>query len=280
MLLLSFVCWFLPTSDGIEKVLNDIFQKANSTRLKSILPKTYGDFQRVARSARSFDQQDLATAVAEEISVLPRSVSWIRENGMCLDNIIPANSTIPQAGRGAFAQRALRKGQMIVPVPLLHVTNRKAFSTRIMMMVKKDDGESGGDKTTTTTTTTTRKVKGMQLLVNYCFGHDESSLLLCPVTNSILINHCSVRKKECGPEGPNAIYQWASGGWDPNTEASLKKTTVELAEASAFFFCFCSPPPLCRLSFMVSQKLVSSLVSTAFFPWRLWHSVTLPKEKR
>ena len=34
-----------------------------------------------------------------------RSLEWLQENGIWTDNIKPGNSTIPQAGRGAFASR-------------------------------------------------------------------------------------------------------------------------------------------------------------------------------
>jgi hypothetical protein len=74
------------------------------------------------------------------------------------------------------------------------------------------------------------------LIVNYCFGHDESTLLLCPVTNALLVNHCSNRTSVnmedsttyCS-EGPNSKIQW-SLDWDPNTNTSLSKTIEELGE--------------------------------------------------
>jgi hypothetical protein len=68
-----------------------------------------------------------------------------------------------------------------------------------------------------------------QLLLNYCFGHDESSLLLCPITNAILINHCSDRTKECGEDGPNAEYRWDTE-WDRDTKRWLEMTLHEIAE--------------------------------------------------
>ena len=56
----------------------------------------------------------------------------------------------------------------------------------------------------------------MQLLVNYSFGGDDSSLLLCPNANAVLLNHCSDRRPElhsCGNSNmPNAEYRWAK--WD------------------------------------------------------------------
>lgn len=36
-------------------------------------------------------------------TITGRTTTWIEENGLCLDNIMPGRSTIKQAGRGAFA---------------------------------------------------------------------------------------------------------------------------------------------------------------------------------
>ena len=51
-----------------------------------------------------------------------------------------------------------------------------------------------------------------QLMLNYCFGHDQSSILLYPVSNANFVNHCSERMDfggSCGNGiGPNAKIQW------------------------------------------------------------------------
>ena len=73
-----------------------------------------------------------------------------------------------------------------------------------------------------------------QLLVNYCFGHDASSILLCPATNANLVNHCSTRMKEpvgqCNPSlGPNAKLQWALE-FDPETPEWLTQDIPTINE--------------------------------------------------
>jgi len=74
--------------------------------------------------------------------------------------------------------------------------------------------------------------KNLQLILNYCLGHNRSSLLLCPNSNANLINHCSDRNKKshpCGKTGnPNAKYQWAQ--WDETSNEWLKKTIKEMEE--------------------------------------------------
>jgi hypothetical protein len=74
----------------------------------------------------------------------------------------------------------------------------------------------------------THETSTMQLLLNYCFGHSQSTLLLCPLTNAILINHCSTRNPNVAcPHGPNAKVQWASS-WDKTNGEWLQMTFEEL----------------------------------------------------
>ena len=97
-------------------------------------------------------------------------------SGLCLDNIVEGVSTIDQAGRGAFAARPIADGNIIAPAPLLHMMNWEDLNVN----------ESSDRK---------------DILLNYCFGHEMSLMLLCPTTSVTLINHS---------ETPNARIQWAS----------------------------------------------------------------------
>eukprot|EP00978_Attheya_sp_CCMP212_P035034 scaffold150354_cov55-Attheya_sp.AAC.1 len=63
--------------------------------------------------------------------ITKRSVEWLKENGKCLDNIKAGNSTIPEAGRGAFATRFIPKGSIIAPGPLIHTPDRKMFEGEV-----------------------------------------------------------------------------------------------------------------------------------------------------
>jgi hypothetical protein len=145
--------------------------------------------------------------IATFVGATPRSPAWIRKNGLCVENLIPGKSLIAHAGRGAFAQFSLSKDDIIVPVPLLHIINRD-------VLIMTDESE---------------KTIGTQLLLNYCFGHADSSLLLCPLTNSILLNHCSTRNPDSAcKDGPNAKVQWASA-WDKTNPRWTELTLEELA---------------------------------------------------
>ena len=135
-----------------------------------------------------------------------RDIYWIRENGVCMMNIIARVSTIPDAGKGAFAEVFVREGQMIVPAPLLHIV---------------DDAKLNTYRNGTPI--------GKQLLLNYCFGHVHSKLLLCPQSSVAFINHCSSRSSiHCAGE-PNAKLQWATN-WDKSTKEWLDYSLDQLME--------------------------------------------------
>eukprot|EP00977_Amphora_coffeiformis_P021425 scaffold9318_cov147-Amphora_coffeaeformis.AAC.4 len=126
--------------------------------------------------------------------------------------MIPGPSRMPHAGQGGIAQHKIGQGELVVPAPLLHILDRNALTI--------DYGEDDSSRNPT------------QLLLNYCLGHPETPLLLCPNTNAILMNHCSTRHKEFNkfcPRGPNAAFRWASG-WDPDSAAWQKMTIDEIAQ--------------------------------------------------
>jgi hypothetical protein len=117
-----------------------------------------------------------------------RDIAWLEEHGECMDNIRDGTSTIPHAGRGAFANRKLPKGSLVSPVPLIHISDKDYLTTYEM---------------TDYSLTPNRTVPvHSQLLRNYCFGHPQSQLMLCPygmLTASI--NHA--HKK------PNIKIEWS-----------------------------------------------------------------------
>ena len=169
-----------------------------------LLPETEKELTKLTEGVK--DRSDLVKELAQHKSLEPQTPDWIRSNGMCLEHMVPRKSLLPQAGQGGFAQHRIHKGEMIVPAPLLQIIDRDA------LQLYDDDWNR----------------IGTQLLINYCFAHPESSLLLCPDTNAVLINHCSLRTKVCGPNGPNAEYRWSSG-WDKTSDAWRQKSLDEIA---------------------------------------------------
>lgn len=111
-----------------------------------------------------------------------RSLEWLEQNGLCADNIKPGNSTLQQAGRGALATRRIPKGKLVAPVPLIHIPDRSIYN---MYQSIVDDRWHEH-----TLVRNESAVIGHQLILNYCFGHRQSTLLLCPYGVGVgLINH-------------------------------------------------------------------------------------------
>ena len=115
-----------------------------------------------------------------------RSTEWLRQNGYCLDNLVPGKSSLPHAGRGAFAKRDIEVGSVLAPVPVLPILSES------LSMAKEHES-------------TGRVVFSEQLLRNYCFGHRNSSLLLYPYSSMVnYINHAS-------NGSPNVKLRWSEG---------------------------------------------------------------------
>ena len=120
-----------------------------------------------------------------------RSPEWLREHGKCIEHIEIKQSTIPQAGRGAFIKRFIQKGDVIAPAPLIHLPYKDT-----LYMYTPDSG-----KTPSSDNNRTTDIIGEQLLLNYCYGHKQSSILLCPYSNGVpYINH--------NHQTPNARIVW------------------------------------------------------------------------
>ncbi|KAL7579563.1 hypothetical protein ACA910_007932 [Epithemia clementina (nom. ined.)] len=123
-----------------------------------------------------------------------RPLEWLQThpNSYCQDHIRPDKSTIPQAGRGAFATRDLPAGTVVgyapfatrdLPAgtvvgyaPLIHIgkDGRKIFDIEYTNVYKKGTRHQ------------------YDLIINYSFGHPNSTMLLTPYGGMVnYINHAS-----------------------------------------------------------------------------------------
>lgn len=177
------------------------------------------------QTSKNFKRDIVARMLADE-TITVRTLDWIKTKGQCLDNLVPQISTLPHAGRGAFAQRMIAKGHLVVPAPLLMVMDQSDMN---IYDITIEEGKRKKSKV------------GHQLLMNYCFSHPHSAMALCPQTNAILINHCSTRKSYGGHcekynnnrdptlHGANAEIRWVTT-WDPNTVEWLKMSYEDIKE--------------------------------------------------
>jgi len=170
-----------------------------NTRSNNALPLTFSDMQ-AASTIGSAESRKHYTV---------RSLDWLESNGRCMDNIYPAKSNIHQAGRGAFASRLISKGGLVAPGPLLHIQNRTSLN------MYSEHFETGLPDELITT----------QLITNYCFGHSESTLLLCPYTSpSAYINHNS--------DQANAKIEWADES-TPNHNAFWLDENIDFLKSKS-----------------------------------------------
>eukprot|EP00985_Skeletonema_marinoi_P012181 scaffold5837_cov123-Skeletonema_marinoi.AAC.1 len=159
--------------DEVQKDLWDIIKTHSYvSRERQALPETHKD------GIRAIKAGDIMTV---EVENSIRSLEYLEEHGKCVDNIVPQQSTIPHAGRGAFATRVIPKGGLVAPAPLVHIADKS--KTKMYAETKGPTGNIIRDE---------EKVVHKQIILNYCFGHPNSTLLLFPYSSNVVyINHHS-----------------------------------------------------------------------------------------
>lgn len=216
---------WIPTIANIPVLLNENLDRANDF-LKEFgewmqrMKAQYGNEQistplleRLYKLARKFPHASSAFSVLppdlspdQVLEVDTRSywnqkyqvsVEWLQEHGKCQDHLKPGRSTIEAAGRGAFATRFLPKGSVVGYAPLIHV----GYAFDDMTQVRSTDN------------TTTHP----DLVVNYSFGHPQSTLTLTPYGGMVnFINHAS------GSQA-NVKVQWPDKELVPHKPRMLEK---------------------------------------------------------
>eukprot|EP00522_Entomoneis_paludosa_P006333 CAMPEP_0172448548 /NCGR_PEP_ID=MMETSP1065-20121228/7551_1 /TAXON_ID=265537 /ORGANISM="Amphiprora paludosa, Strain CCMP125" /LENGTH=479 /DNA_ID=CAMNT_0013200091 /DNA_START=105 /DNA_END=1541 /DNA_ORIENTATION=+ len=135
-----------------------------------------------------------------------RSLDWLYENGYCQDHLRPGNSTLPQAGRGAFAAQFLPARTIVGFAPLIHI----GIYGRDLWTI--DYNNVGG---------VPGFAKRYDLVINYSFGHDNSTVLLTPYGGMVnYINHNS--------QSPNVRVQWPKKEMVSHKPTWLQKDPVFL----------------------------------------------------
>ena len=179
----------------------------------SVIPRTVDELEMIL-SRDDNDDIDDTVSTAEKLALATlshRSIEWIESNGRCLDNLVTAISALPQAGLGAFAQRPIGVGELVITAPSVQIMDAN------FLEINRENEKLSH-----------------QMLLNYCLGHHESSILICPVTMANMINHCSKRMNfgdVCGDGiGPNAKIQW-DNGWDKKSYKWRHASLEELGKA-------------------------------------------------
>jgi len=155
-----------------------------------------------------------------------RDLSWLQEHGRCIDHIVRGRSTIPHGGIGAFAKHNLQKGQIITTSPLHHfadhnimnVYNITKHAKKFPVLQTTEEEEEEREDEGFHYQRHVDKVINHQLAVNYCFGNDQTMLLLCPYGVGVnYINH----SPNC-----NVKIRWAEG-FDGHDSEVVRTATLE-----------------------------------------------------
>jgi hypothetical protein len=108
-----------------------------------------------------------------------RSIQELERTGRCVDTIYPGTSTIPQAGRGAFAKKSFQAGEIVTATPLLFTHSPDFFKQ--YRGDWNDLENSQPDE---------KSFRSFSIVMNYCWRHESASLFLCPYGYEVnYINH-------------------------------------------------------------------------------------------
>ena len=145
-----------------------------------------------------------------------RKNDWLVENGFCVDHLQPGPSTIPEAGRGALAARPIKAGTVVTASPLVHIPDKSVLDTHQVELDPSDEEYMRSNN----------EVTGQQLLLNYCYGHTDSSMVFFPSgPMASFINHSK--------EKANVKLQWSKHPKHESSWYNIKP--VELVEEARHY---------------------------------------------
>ena len=126
------------------------------------------------------------------------------DEGICMDSLQIRPSTLPDIGRGAFAKHRVPRGHIVATSPVIHFDRSQMYIVPQAIILDENEHtipsiyrshniEYNGSKA----------ILGQQMLLNYCYGHPLSNLLLLPYGPGVnFINHQS-------DENANVMIRWS-----------------------------------------------------------------------
>jgi hypothetical protein len=147
---------------------------------------------------------------------IQRSLEYLQNEGTCADTIVVKPSTIKGAGRGAFAKRAIKEGDIAAPYPLMRlpeemllmydldevqrIRRKQALKKRKLVKKMTEENAAGGlqrkRKVVESDEEEDFEVEAAQLLMNYVLGHPDTSMVWYPFGPGVnFINHAPYNHK-------------------------------------------------------------------------------------
>lgn len=171
----------------IRDIVNAAAGPKKAKNIYMLLPKSPDELMKVREAGGSLQFSQPSTR---------QTLEWLQKNGRCMDHLEVGASTIPHAGRGAFAKRKIKKGAIASPMPMVAIPEKSIMDLHEVARSTDADGNKFYHRVND-------EVIGQQLLLNYCFGHPESKMLLFPAGSmTSFINHSSKK--------PNVKLQWST----------------------------------------------------------------------
>jgi len=196
----------------MKKNVLDLTAEKRAPAARSLLPDTYHGLQEV------IDRGGSALFSNPEVV---RDPDWLKMNGYCQDNLVAGVSAIEHAGRGAFASRNMKKGEVVSPMPLVALNHGR----NALAMLESDgnaEEESSDDAEEDAEEDETEAIKTHQLLYNYMLEHPQSSALFLPAgALSMYINHGGNKKA-------NVKMMWSTKEWS-NVEGARETNVDDLS---------------------------------------------------
>lgn len=190
--------------DVVTPLSKDVWQ---DSRVFAALPTNKDDYSEMLTTEGGY--------IEVKKKRMGRSQEWLEEHGVCADAVRIGRSTLQQAGHGAFAKKKFAQGEVVLAAPLIHIPDKAILDTYFMYNQQQDEDDEDDDvpegpyKARIHRQLLQHRLKvgfektGKQLLLNYVFGHANSTMLLSPYGPGVqLINHNQTQA--------NVRLQWAS----------------------------------------------------------------------
>ena len=131
----------------------------------------------------------------------PKPIKDLKSSGVCMDGISVQKSTIGGAGRGAFTNRVVKAGDIITTSPTILLDRSQ------MKIVSQTFDDEDTQKMIYSEIEVIK-----QLMINYCYGHPNSTVLMFPYGPGMsFINHASSSSRSNDSvQQPNAILKWSN----------------------------------------------------------------------
>ena len=155
----------------------------------------------------------------------PKSIEWLQENAVCVDGLQTRPSTLEGAGEGAYATRSFSKGSAVTVSPVfaldkhdLRITSKE--KQNLQSVIRSAVRKHNETKATTPVASSMLARNNKQIMLNYCFGHEQSDILLFPY--GPVVTHMNHQNKGKA----NVVIRWADTELSNHHDASFLERTM------------------------------------------------------